>query len=256
MKILVLGAGGMVGSMMAQYLTDQKHNVVSSFRRDFDPFRDELPKLDSYDYVINCIGLIKQKSSDTNLLFALNGKFPHSLAREHDKILHISSDCVFNGNLSPQQSYATNSIKDAIDDYGHSKAAGEPTNTMVLRTSVIGPSKDNFGLFEWFRHTEQNPVKGFANHWWSGITTLELAKIVNKIILENLYKHGIYQISNDKISKYELLLMINSIFDLHKNIQRCDDSKSVNRSLHHDILSLEIKDQLIDLKKWLDNETS
>jgi dTDP-4-dehydrorhamnose reductase len=250
MKILVLGAGGMVGSMMTRYLIHQGYDVKPSFRNDFNPLQDEIPDMMEYDYVVNCIGLIKQKSSDKDLLFALNADLPHRLAQKCEKLIHISSDCVFSGNLHPDKSYSTYSTTDATDDYGQSKAAGEPKAAMVLRTSVIGPSRDNYGLFEWFRHTDQDPVRGFANHWWSGITTLELSKIVDNIVSNNLYNHGTYQISSGNICKYDLLVKINSIFDLRKNIQRCEDVKSVNRTLLSNIQAADIQTQLAELKEW------
>jgi dTDP-4-dehydrorhamnose reductase len=253
-KILIFGASGMAGSMITSYLK-RHHEVTPIFRKDFDALADEIPDLSSYDYVINCIGLIKQKSDDERLFFAINSEFPKKLSAKHDKIIHISSDCVFSGKISEDKIYYTNDIKDADDNYGKSKAAGEiPESMMVLRTSIIGPSKDNSGLFEWLRNTTDT-VNGFYNHWWSGITTLELAKIINEIITNNAYKYGIYQISSETISKYTLLCIISKIFNIDKVVNIHLDDTPINRALFPDIKANNLIDQLDELKKHI-NEVS
>ncbi len=253
MNVLILGAGGMAGSIMTQYLSNH-HNVTAMLRKDFNVIKDKLPNLNSYDYVINCIGLIKQRIvDDDNLFFIINSKFPQKLAPACKKLIHISSDCVFSGKISSDKAYSKDDIKDAIDSYGKSKADGEIIKevAMVLRTSIIGPSKDNNGLFEWFRNS-QDP-KGFYDHLWSGITTLELAKIVNNIILTDSYSPGLYQIASEKISKYNLLNIINVLFDLHKNISYDTSPTPINRVLTPDIKTQNIGNQLYELKQYMDN---
>lgn len=246
----------MAGSMMTSVLS-KKYDITSWGRKDFDAVTDSLSDLSSYDYVINCIGLIKQKTTENDpLYYTLNSDFPHKLASVCDKVIHISSDCVFSGNLNSKFSYRCDSTKDAEDDYGKSKAQGEPPNCMVLRTSIIGPSKKGFGLFEWFKNTSDNPVKGFSNHFWSGITTLELGHIVDYIITNNLYTHIIRQIASNKVSKLRLLQLINDTFNLKKNIVICEDIKSINRSLIGDLNASTIKNQLFELKLWMENEIS
>lgn len=253
-SILVLGAGGMAGSMISKYLSWRGHNMVPMFRKDFDALSEttKWPNIKQYDYVINCIGLIKQKSSDDDLLYALNSAFPNKLVNECKRLIHISSDCVFSGNLPEGQSYNINDIPDATDAYGKSKAKGEVSDVaMILRTSIIGPSNDSFGLFEWFRSTNDNPVKGFSNHWWSGITTLELAKIIDLIIASDQYSHGLAHIATSPISKYLLLCQINEVFDLRKPIEQCKSSTSINRVLDADSTCKDIYFQLKELKKFI-----
>jgi dTDP-4-dehydrorhamnose reductase len=253
MNILVLGSNGMAGSMIARHLLNE-HNVTTMGRKNFDVLKDELPNLDSYDYVINCIGLIKQRVViDDNLFFIINSDFPQKLSLLCKKLIHISSDCVFSGLISEGEAYYTDDITDALDSYGKSKAKGEviKNNAMVLRTSIIGPAKDNNGLFEWFRKS-QDP-KGFYNHLWSGITTLELAKIINNIILTNSYKTGLYQIASEKITKYNLLCLINTMFNLNKKITYEKAPSTINRVLVPDIKAQNISHQLFELKNSMNN---
>lgn len=254
MKIAILGSNGMVGQTMTKYLKD-KYTVIEFGRQDYDIIKDPLPELSGFDYVINCIGLIKQKTNEkNNLFFDINSKFPHILTNNCERLIHISSDCVFSGQLPYPASYSTVDPKDASDEYGQSKAQGEPGNAMILRTSVIGPSQSGFGLFEWFKNTQNDPVNGYSNHWWSGVTTLELSKIVANIIENGFYKHDLYQISGGAVSKLDLLVMINEIFSFNKNVKTYTDNQSINRTLTPTIKSSDIRTQLMDLKTWMDNE--
>jgi len=252
-KILIFGANGMAGSMITSYLK-RKYEVTALSRKEFDCLQDPIPSVSNFDYVINCIGLIKQKSNDSELLIKINSEFVHALAQvcliNDAKLIHLSSDCVFSGELDSNLSYKTCDVKDAKDDYGKSKANGESAFAMVLRTSIIGPSYDNFGLFEWFKNTSDNPVKGFDNHLWGGITTLELSKIIDKIIENNLHQNKILQITGTNISKYNLLLLINDIFKLNKIVNKCNANESINRSLIGDYQAQEIEKQLYELKEY------
>lgn len=252
-KILIIGAGGMAGSTVSKYLSNN-HEVSILLRENFDVLKDHLPNVDNYEYVINCIGIIKQKAGkeDDKKMFKVNTIFPHELSLHCKKLIHISSDCVFSGKLEQDKSYKTNDFKDAEDAYGQSKADGEPShNCMVLRTSIIGPARDNFGLFEWFRNTTDESVKGFTNHWWSGITTLELAITINDIINNDLYRNGIQQIASKKISKYDLLCWINKIFDCGKKIFPHLSNQEINRVLQPDISAKNLWYQLQELKKFM-----
>lgn len=254
MSILVLGAGGMAGSMIVSYLKSKDIPVIAMFRQDFDALKDDWPDISHFDYVINCIGLIKQKSSDDSLLFKLNSVFPYKLSTKCKRLIHISSDCVFSG-IKLHGNYTINDRPDAKDSYGQSKAEGELSilkspNVLILRTSIIGPAKDNAGLFEWFRNTKDNPIKGFSNHLWSGITTLELAKQIHIILQNNNFDIGLKQIASPAISKYLLLSQINEVFDLEKVIALYKSPESINRALYPDIVAKDIYLQLNDLKDF------
>lgn len=254
-NIIVFGASGMAGQTISKYLS-KHHNVTKLCRQDYDVSRDTLPDLKQYDFVINCIGLIKQRTvNDEKLFYEINSDFPKLLAEKTDKLIHLSSDCVFSGNIDLHTSYYTHDIKDAIDAYGKSKSKGEVSNALVLRTSIIGPANNNLGLFEWFRSNINNEILGFTNHLWSGISTLELAKIINDIIINDNYHHSIKQISGEKISKYELLIYINNVFNLGKKVIKNINDNNINRSLFPDIQANTILNQLYELKEWMQNET-
>jgi dTDP-4-dehydrorhamnose reductase len=240
MKIVIFGSTGMAGSMICKYLKN-KYNIIEINRSDFDALKDPIPEI-KCDYAINCIGITKQK--DQKNIIDINVNFVKKLSKKY-KLIHLSSDCVFSGNSIKE--YLKYDKKDFIDIYGESKSLSELDNIMSIRTSIIGPSKDKYGLFEWFKSTKE--CYGYTNHIWSGITTLELAKIIDDIILKKSYNCGILQVGSTKITKYNLLNLINIVFNL-KKIVIPKESNYVNRSLISDIKIKSILEQLIELNEF------
>nr|WP_027871588.1 SDR family oxidoreductase [[Eubacterium] cellulosolvens] len=225
MRFLVLGARGMAGHVIALYLLEQGNQVMGYAREPScvchtiigDVFDKE--KLDSeikhgnYDVVVNCVGILN-KAVDGDLATGIyvNSYFPHFLAKCCDlygsKLIHISSDCVFSGNAA---GYMEQDIPDSMTYYGRTKFLGEVTdgNHLTLRTSIVGPElKENgIGLFNWFMH-QKGEINGYAHVMWSGVTTLELAKVVKEASEQNL--SGLYHLSNnDSISKFHMLKLFN-----------------------------------------------
>jgi dTDP-4-dehydrorhamnose reductase len=260
-NILILGGYGMLGSMCASYFIKEKYEVdvvISSPKElKYSPtnifikdLRNDLNiNFKNYDFVINCVGAIKQKKYSISDFYYLNSFLPHKLSKlcqiNNTKLIQISSDCVFSGNSLT--AYEKFNIPDATDDYGISKALGESIDGIVIRTSIIGPANDNFGLFEWFK-SQNNIVNGYKNHYWSGLTTLELAKIIHSLI-EKECSNNLFQLASTYIDKYNLLLKINDIFCLNKNIIPYETS-CVNRTLISDFKIKPIEEQLQELKKY------
>ena len=127
------------------------------------------------------------------------------------KLIHISTDCVFSGR---QGMYADNDFRDADDIYGRSKALGEifSDKDLTIRTSIIGPELKRYGegLFHWFM-SQRERVNGYTKVFWSGVTTLELAKAIEYSLDNDVT--GLFQLSNGvRISKYDLLVLFNEIF--------------------------------------------
>lgn len=240
MKIVIFGSSGMAGSMISSYL-NYKHNIININRSSFDVLIDKIPEI-SCDYAINCIGVTKQKNQKN--INDINVNFVKKLSTKY-RLIHLSSDCVFSGKKA--EKYNKFDKKDCTDIYGLSKSDSELDNIMSIRTSIIGPAKDSFGLFEWFKTKKE--CYGFTNHIWSGITTLELAKFIDYIINKNKYSFGVTQIGSDVISKYQLLNLINFIFDYKKIIYPKDDVY-INRSLNSDHKLISIIEQLEELKRF------
>jgi dTDP-4-dehydrorhamnose reductase len=166
------------------------------------------------DVAINCIGLVKQLAIAKDPLSAIptNALLPHRLARICElagvRLIHISTDCVFSGSRG---NYHESDFADADDLYGRSKLLGEVAEALhavTLRTSIIGHELNgNHGLVNWFL-SQNDQVNGFTKAVFSGVPTVELARVINDYILPNTALWGLYQIASEPIDKCHLLQLI------------------------------------------------
>lgn len=245
-KVLILGTTGMLGSQMSNlFLKDKRFKIFEMNRKKkFNSIKINIENKDNLinkiqsinpDYVINCIGWIKQKRININKAYEINAQFPRLLSQLalifNFKLIHISTDCVFSGNKG---NYSDNDYKDAKDLYGLSKNLGEVKNlnTVTLRTSIIGPEKGKkkYSLLEWFL-LQQKEIKGFDKAFFSGLTTYEFSKIIKKYILNNNLYNNILNVSSKYITKFRLLKMIKKEFKKDVKIKKCTKVK-INRTLN------------------------
>jgi dTDP-4-dehydrorhamnose reductase len=207
MKVLVLGAGGMLGHRVVRALKGL--DVIAPTRDEYEaPNSLAKFKLGQEDYVVNCIGAIPQKGHDAASMKHLNTHFPHLLSMEGLRVIQIATDCAFSG---AKGNYTETDNRDATDDYGTSKINGEVIQFMNLRTSIIGPElSGKKSLFEWVRNQPTGArIHGYANHYWNGITTDAFGAIVRSVIELDRWGHGIqHVIPADQVSKYKLVKMI------------------------------------------------
>lgn len=226
MRFLVLGASGMAGHTISIYLKEQGHRVVGFSRRGV-PFlmkqvvgdaRDEALLTETisqgeFDIVVNCIGVLNQYANRNPERAAyLNGELPHVLARltvgTRIRVFHMSTDCVFAGNTGP---YTEDSMPDGQTVYDRTKAAGElrDDKNLTFRCSIVGPDidSDGIGLLNWFM-AQDGPVKGYSDAIWTGLTTLELAKAMERAASENV-RGLVNMVPGESISKLDLLRLFN-----------------------------------------------
>lgn len=241
MKITVFGSKGMAGHMIVAYLRQQGHEVTALDRSHVDV---ENPKevhavlrgVDA-DFIVNCIGLLVKDSNDRPDRAALiNSWFPHAL-EQHFKytatgVIHLSTDCVFDG---AKGNYVETDVHTETNSYGRSKSLGEINNNkdITFRMSIIGPElKAGTGLLDWVRTTPDTNLTGWNNAWWNGITTLQLAKCIDQYINDPVVT-GVYHLVNNRIriTKYDLLVLIDQIYGLGKTIAFAEGSKPVNKIL-------------------------
>lgn len=238
MKVVVLGASGMLGSMVLSWLArDPELALVATGReRELLPGMKrlapgcELQILDAEtasadtlatlivgaDWVVNCIGVIKPYIKDDNptqtqRALRVNALFPHLLAQAAEqtgcKVLQIATDCVYSGLKG---GYAEPAPHDALDVYGKSKSLGEVYSPQVhhLRCSIIGPEpKCHVSLLDWFLGQPKDAgVKGFTNHDWNGVTTLHYAKVCHGIMKQGLaLPRLLHVVPTSTIAKSDLL---------------------------------------------------
>lgn len=272
MKYLVLGASGMAGHMIGIYLKEHGQDVTGFSRRTIDylpaiygdvanlELLKNIIEHENYDFVINAIGKLNQfaENNKAEAVF-LNGYLPHYLAdlcqERKTRIIHISTDCVFSGKSGD---YKEDSIPDGESFYARSKAIGELTDTknITLRTSIIGPdiNSKGIGLFHWFMQ-QQIQAEGYTNVFWTGITTLELAEII--YLISQTADSGLYHIVNgSKISKYQLLVLINTYFkdnqiDIQKNDEFVIDKSLVRTRFDFDYIIPKYEEMLQKLLLWM-----
>lgn len=255
--IVIIGASGMLGNAVTRYFfheTDffvtgavrskdsiglfpqnlQEHIVWGVDVDYFDTVRGFI-KEQQPDIVINCVGLVKQLSEANDPLIALpiNSLFPHMLARccaEYGaRVIHMSTDCVFSGSKG---GYLDNDIPDAHDLYGVSKRLGEVDypNAVTLRTSIIGHELNgNRSLIDWFL-SQEGSVKGFSEAVFSGLPTVEIARIIKDYVIPNKELRGLYHVSAEPINKYDLLSLVADIYG-HKTKIIKDTDFEIDRSL-------------------------
>ena len=237
MKILVLGSTGMLGHKMIERLRLHYENVDGVCREDGFNAMD-LPTAEHYleicnpHVIINCMGIIKQRNQKSEESIAVNALFPHVVQRVcsqlGSRLIHFSTDCVFSGKTGQ---YKESDAPDPEDLYGTTKHLGEviASNTLTLRTSIIGREKRNYhGLLEWFLR-QNEVVSGFANVFYTGVTTNWLADTIADLIQKPL--SGLYHVAAPMISKDDLLRIFRDVYD--KSIMIKPVHKPVcNRSLN------------------------
>lgn len=249
MKILVLGASGMAGHIIALYFKERGHDVTGFCRRPVPYCRNILGDAmnlrdikdailgDDFDVVINAIGILNQNAEDhKSMAVLLNGYLPHFVADllkdSKTKLIHMSTDCVFAGNTGP---YYEDSFPDGKIFYDRSKAIGEIDDgkNLTFRNSIVGPdcNEKGIGLFNWFMKQE-GPINGFTGAIWTGVTTLTLAKAMEQAMKENLT--GLYNlVNNESISKFDLCRLFNKYFRDGKVEINPSDKLQLDKSLRH-----------------------
>lgn len=187
------------------------------------------------DIVINCIGLVSEFriANDLLSLINVNARFPHQVAflcqTVGAKLIHISTDGVFDGKSG---GYTERDEVNISDVYGMSKFLGEVNypHCLTLRASIIGHELEGKrGLVEWFL-AQEGKVKGYTKAIYSGLPTIELAYIISDYILPNENISGVYHVSSESISKYDLLCLIADRYGKKIKIEAFDEV-AMDRSL-------------------------
>jgi dTDP-4-dehydrorhamnose reductase len=258
LKVLILGAGGMLGNAVIRVMRENQHldvfgtvrsnNIPQTFSKETDTKiitgfdvtdSDSLVKLFTKikpDVAINCIGLVKQLAEvdDPLIVLPINAMLPHQLANlcalAGARLVHISTDCVFSGTKG---NYKETDTSDATDLYGKSKYIGEVDypHAITLRTSIIGHELQSaHGLVSWFL-AQKGSCKGFKRAVFSGLPTTVLASIIRDTVLPKPELCGVYHVAAKPISKYDLLNLVAQVYGINIDIIP-DDQLVIDRSLN------------------------
>ncbi len=272
-RILVLGSIGMAGHMITIYFKEMGYDMTAYSVIPFPycnnivgnafetgKFREMILR-GNYDIIINCIGILNQAADDNrSAAVYLNSYLPNLIADtikdKETRLIHMSTDCVFAGNKGP---YFENSLRDGTTFYDRTKALGEVEDdkNLTFRNSIIGPdmSGNGIGLFNWFMK-QTGTIHGFTGALWTGVTTLTLAKAMEKAIEENLC--GLYNlVNNNVISKHDLLVLFNKYFRNNSlTILKNDDlrlDKSLRNTRKDFSFVVPSYEQMVqEMKEWVD----
>ena len=248
MKILVLGATGMLGHKMLQVLGQRfpqtqgtmhgsvNEGALAQMRlfsdqqligyvdaENFAGLAAVLRRVEP-DVVVNCIGVIKQRTGAKAAIpsIKINSLLPHRLAEVcgewSGRLIHFSTDCVFSGERG---NYTEEDESDAKDLYGKTKYLGEVAtdNALTLRTSIIGRELSHHqSLLDWFLGQNGKTVQGYKKALYSGVTTNYLAEVVGDLIEHHPRLSGLYQVTGHTISKYDLLGLLRDAWELQVEI--------------------------------------
>jgi len=281
-KVLVLGSDGMLGNAVVKYLSGfpslrlyKTHKNVNLCKdsRSYSLFIDQgfVVKLQDLlnkikpDWIINCLGVIRPGNSfeDYKNTIVVNSVLPRILSLYceggNSKLIHVSTDCVFSGKVG---NYGVYDLPDEESVYGISKLLGECSgrNTLTIRTSIIGIEiGTQRNLLNWFLENKEGVVEGYSNVFWNGVTTLTLAKIIQRIInyRDLKFKDPVLQICSQKVSKFDLLNMFNDVFNKKISIIERKDIKSdktlrsspEQKELFSDLIP-SLEEQLKELKSF------
>ena len=273
MKFLILGCNGMAGHMIGLYLKEQGYEV-EGFARSVSPYiktivgdaRDinklnKIIKENNYRAIVNCIGILNTfAEKDHESAVYLNSYLPQFLAKVTEgmntQVIHISTDCVFSGSRG---GYGEDDIPDGKLFYDRSKALGElaDNKNVTFRNSIIGPDikKDGIGLVNWFLQ-QNRKVCGYRNAIWTGQTTLQLARTIEKAAIQGI--HGLYNmVPEERISKYDMLVLFNRYLRSTPIEIVPEDSFKVDKSLtrtNYELFQYKIpgyEEQIRELGDWM-----
>ncbi|MFC4810911.1 dTDP-4-dehydrorhamnose reductase family protein [Paenibacillus sp. GCM10023250] len=249
MKLLIIGGNGMAGHMLIRYFreTHPEHEVVYTTRRADGAGGLELDATDAEataalvravrpDVIVNAAGVLNQDAETHPLrAYLVNGLLPHWLRYAADgigaRVVHISSDCVFSGERG---AYAESDHPDGTSVYARSKALGEMLygRHLTIRTSIIGPEirPQGIGLLKWFL-AQSGTVNGYANVYWNGVTTLELAKAVAYAMEQPEIGGLVHLTASESVNKLTLLLLFQAAFEKEDVRIVCDEAIRIDRTL-------------------------
>jgi len=250
-KIYVAGSTGMLGKAVLQ--------EASNFGFEALPFSFAEPVS---GILINCAGAIPTRRRLGHDMVYSNAVFPGvigSHARRYgiQKLVHISTDCVFSGKSKERILHDTE--PDPVDLYGKSKAMGEFTleemyvPTVIVRTSFIGLEH---GLLPWFVEQVKvgKQVDGYKNALWTGSTVWEVARGIVEIAIKDEYRFMEHLATQRVWSKWGVLRALNEALDLKASINPVEEPK-INRalvptSLINDLSDTFVITELTEKFKW------
>ena len=255
MRVLILGGNGMLGHQLCRLL-HERMEIWSTFRKASESFEflpqdrridnifvQDIPRVQEVleavkpDAVVNAVGVVKQRDEAKQAIpsIQVNSLFPHQLAdlcaERGIRVIQISTDCIFSGSRG---NYSEIDVPDPVDLYGRTKLLGELNRPgcLTLRTSIIGWQLNTFSsLLSWFALQRNKHLKGYRKAIYTGFSTTVLAQLIGDILQTRPDLSGVYQVSSEPISKFDLLVKLRDILGWKDIVIEPDDQFFCDRSL-------------------------
>jgi dTDP-4-dehydrorhamnose reductase len=204
MKVLVTGAGGLVGGRLSARLRPE-HEVLPLVHADLDItdsgaverlFASERPGL-----IVNCAVVgVDVCERDERLARAVNVEGPAALAsaaaRLGAEVVHFSSNYVFDGVAEGREPYTAADEARPVNVYGRTKLA-----SYVIRTSwVYGPGKESFLATAHARLRAGASVRAIADTRANTTYVEDLVGRVCEILEGRVY--GTYHVVNEGVCSH------------------------------------------------------
>lgn len=139
LRVLLTGANGQLGQEFVHYFRSQKQGVQCKALRSKDADITDVEKMRSVisafnpDVLINCAAYTKVDEAETDLGFKTAIEVNNhaitkliNLCKEFNiKLIHFSTDYVFDGSLKDLDIYNEESLPNPINRYGESKLLGD-----------------------------------------------------------------------------------------------------------------------------------
>ena len=238
MKILLLGSTGMLGSDCNELLS-KEYEVVAPVKKELDIISWDrvIETLDhvSPDVILNCAGFtdVDKCESEPFLVRKVNVEGPRNLAqgsaRFDCKIVHISSDYVFNGRKRIPQPYFEDDSSDPLSAYGKSKVDSEvgirenAPNYIILRTGwLYGKNGPNFisSMINQALGNKNKVLKVVEDQYGSPTWTIRLAQQIKELIDKDAM--GTYHATADGYcTRFEFAQHILKKLKIKAKLERC-----------------------------------
>jgi dTDP-4-dehydrorhamnose reductase len=259
-RVLVVGARGMLGQMIARILGRVEGLSVHGTAREPSPgmhfldaeqgvagLRRIQDEAGPFAFLVNAAGVRQDeiRADDWRSVrraVLVNALFPHELAdlaaRDGIRVIHFSTDGVFAETAGVCHE---DSPVSAADAYGRTKSLGEPRadGVLTVRCSLVGPDPlRRHGLLEWLRaQPPRAQVDGYADQLWSGGTTLQLAGLCRLLIADGRFdairgESAIHHFTPlPAVSKLELVTALAEAFRPDLSVRSTPGPRPVTRTL-------------------------
>lgn len=215
MKVLISGAGGMLGKALSSCLESREHQVLAYPREKLDvtnfPQVNEVIQSEAPDIVIHAAAYTKvdQAESEPDLAYLINGYGSENIAVACNHLnipmLYVSSDYVFSGNND--RPYQPWDHTGPLSVYGKTKLAGERAvrnhlnKFYIVRTSwLYGPHGRNFVDTITQMAMDGKPLRVVSDQWGTPTCTLTLSETIADLILTKRY--GIYHATDGGVTNW------------------------------------------------------